>query len=246
MTPAACFLRGAIIVVMQAGVHIVTRRTNIGSFEMAAKRQSEFTREMNRRAQRRTHALMLGALGVCVSAPGHAQTVMDGSAQFNDQRDDGASASATESGQAIAGSECIVNSCAQSPSAALGYAFSTFRTSGQGAADTQNYSGFTAGASIGNWQVRERGALQSITRPGTSYQNIAAYLQRDIPSLKGQLVLGDAPPSADDSIASNIATANQTEGAERLMLFMNAVPMKVYARNSVVSWSDVERGNGHH
>jgi hypothetical protein len=49
-----------------------------------------------------------------------------------------------------------------------------------------------------------------------------------------------------DNVAANVATADQTEGAERLMLFTNIMPMKVYARNSVVLWSDVERGNGHH
>ncbi|AIP36982.1 outer membrane usher family protein [Paraburkholderia xenovorans LB400] len=177
------------IVVMRGGVHIVTRGTNIDSVEMAAKRQSEFTRGLSRQARRRTHALMFGALGACVPAAAHAQAVADAGAQFNGQRDDGANA--VESEQATVASEHLVNPGADGPSAALGYAFNTFRTSGQGAADTQNYLGFTAGANIGNWQVRERGALQSMTGRGTSYQNIAAYLQRDIPSLKSQLVLGD-------------------------------------------------------
>jgi outer membrane usher protein len=158
---------------------------------MAAKRHSEFTRGLSRRARRRTHALMFGALGACVWAPGHAQTITGAGAQFNDQRDDGANASAMESGQAAPGSESLVTAHAESPSAALGYAFNTFRTSGQGVADTQRYFGFNAGVNIGSWQVHERGAVQSMTGRGTSYQNIATYLQRDIPSLKTRLALGD-------------------------------------------------------
>lgn len=144
------------------------------------------------RARQHTHALMLGALGACVPAPGHAApTVADATAQFDDQRDDGAHAFAIEPGQVNAASEPLVNPRADGPSAALGYAFNTFSTAGQGAADTQNYLGFTAGARIGNWQVHERGALQSMTGRGTSYQNIAAYLQRDVPALQSQLVVGD-------------------------------------------------------
>lgn len=158
---------------------------------MAAKGQSEFKRGLSRGARRRTHALMLGALGACVSASGHAQTDSGASAQFNDQHDDGASASATDPGQAAPGSEPIVAPHAEGPSASLGYAFNTFHTAAQGTADTRNYLGFTAGARIGSWQVRERGALQSMTGRGTSYQNIEAYLQRDIPSLKSRAVLGD-------------------------------------------------------
>jgi outer membrane usher protein FimD/PapC len=159
---------------------------------MAGKRQSEFARGLNGRALRHTHALMFGALGACVSASGHAQALAGASGLFSGQRnDDGPSASAVVPEVPAPSSEPVVNPYAESPSAALGYAFNTFHAAGQGAADTQSYLGFAAGVNIGNWRVRERGALQPNAGRGTSYQNIAAYLQRDMPSLRSQLALGD-------------------------------------------------------
>ena len=50
-------------------------------------------------------------------------------------------------------SEPVVNPYAESPSASLGYAFNTFHTSGEGAAGTRSYLGFTAGVNIGNWKI---------------------------------------------------------------------------------------------
>jgi outer membrane usher protein FimD/PapC len=159
---------------------------------MAGKRQSEFARGLNRRAFRHTHALMFGALGACVPASGHAQALAGVGSVFSGQRnDDRVDASVAVPEVPAPTSEPVVNPYAESPSAALGYAFNTFHTSSEGAADTQSYLGLTAGVNIGNWRVRERGVLQSNTGRGTSYQNVAAYLQRDIPSLKSQLVLGD-------------------------------------------------------
>lgn len=158
---------------------------------MAAKKHSGLARGLSRRARRRTHALMFGALGACVSAPGQAQTVMGANGPFSDRHDDGANASALSSAQAVSVSEQFVAQHTEGPSAALGYVFNTFHTSAQGAADTQNYLGFTAGARVGDWQVRERGALQSLAGRGTSYQNIETYLQRDIPALQSRAVLGD-------------------------------------------------------
>lgn len=159
---------------------------------MAGKTQSELARGLNRHAFRHTHALMFGALGACVSASGHAQALDGVSSAFSGQRNsDGVDASAIVPEVPAPTSEPVVNPYAESPSAALGYAFNTFHTSGQGVADTQSYLGLTAGVNIGNWRVREQGVLQSETGRGTSYQNVAAYLQHDIPSLKSQIVLGD-------------------------------------------------------
>jgi len=135
---------------------------------------------------------MFGALGACVPVSGHAQALAGISSVFSDQRnDDRVDASAIVPEVPVAASEPVVNPYAESPSASLGYAFSTFHTSGEGGADTESYFGFTAGVNIGNWRVRERGVLQSNMGRGTSYQNIAAYLQHDVSSLKSQLVLGD-------------------------------------------------------
>lgn len=93
-------------------------------------------------------------------------------------------------------SEASANSAAGSSlttaaSAGLGYTVNTFRTTGSDNSGTQTYLGFIAGADLGNWHVRERGALQVQTGRESVYQNVDAYLQRDLPSLKSQFAIGD-------------------------------------------------------
>lgn len=48
--------------------------------------------------------------------------------------------------------------------------------------------------------------------------------------------------AVSDTIAMNVATVDQTQGSERLMLFMNAVPAKGYVSTPVVSLVDFIRG----
>ncbi|MEX3936821.1 fimbria/pilus outer membrane usher protein [Paraburkholderia phymatum] len=77
-------------------------------------------------------------------------------------------------------------------SATLGYNANTFHYSGRGFSGTQSFLGLTAGINIGSWHLRQQSSIQQATRQGTSYQNIATYLQHDIPSWKSQLILGDS------------------------------------------------------
>jgi outer membrane usher protein len=77
------------------------------------------------------------------------------------------------------------------PSATLAYNFNTFHVGGA-AANTTSYLGVDSGVNIGSWHFRQRSALTWQSTGPRSYQNIATYLQHDIPSLRSQLTLGDA------------------------------------------------------
>jgi outer membrane usher protein len=73
----------------------------------------------------------------------------------------------------------------------LGYNFSSSRTTGP-YSSTQSYLGVNAGVNLGAWRLRHQGSLTwSSNRNGKQYQNIATYVQRDIPSLHAQLKVGD-------------------------------------------------------
>lgn len=78
------------------------------------------------------------------------------------------------------------------PSATLGYTFNSYRTTGQAGANS--YLGIDAGANIGSWHLRQRSSMtwMPASQGGYEYQNIATYLQHDIPGLRSQLTLGDA------------------------------------------------------
>lgn len=77
------------------------------------------------------------------------------------------------------------------PSATLAYNLNTYHTQGQYSART-TYLGFESGANFGSWHFRQRSALSWQTTGPRQYQNITTYLQHDIPSLHGQLTLGDS------------------------------------------------------
>jgi len=80
------------------------------------------------------------------------------------------------------------------PSASVSYNVNTFHAAGQ----TSTYLGLDSGLNIGRWHVRQRSSMSwQDSSPGTGtgsykYQNIAAYVQHDIESLRSQLTLGDA------------------------------------------------------
>lgn len=78
-------------------------------------------------------------------------------------------------------------------SATLGYNANTFRSAGSGSsANTQTYLGLTGGINVGSWHFRQNSALTWESNGTRSYQNIASYVQHDLPSIKSQLTLGDA------------------------------------------------------
>jgi len=78
------------------------------------------------------------------------------------------------------------------PSATLAYNGSVYRYTGPGYSSTQSFLGLTAGVNLGSWHLRQQSSIAQGTGRGTQYQNIATYLQHDIPKLKSQLILGDS------------------------------------------------------
>lgn len=77
------------------------------------------------------------------------------------------------------------------PSATLAYNLNTYRTNGQYSSDT-TYAGLDAGVNVGSWHFRQRSAITWQSNGPRQYQNIATYLQHDIPSWRSQFVIGDS------------------------------------------------------
>ncbi|WP_160473501.1 MULTISPECIES: fimbria/pilus outer membrane usher protein [unclassified Cupriavidus] len=79
------------------------------------------------------------------------------------------------------------------PSATVGYTFNSYHTTGANASTT-SFLGIDAGVNVGSWHLRQRSSMTWMPagQGGFDYQNIATYLQHDIPSWRSQLTLGDA------------------------------------------------------
>jgi outer membrane usher protein len=89
----------------------------------------------------------------------------------------------------------------------LNYNFNSYRTSSQGLAQTSSYLGLNAGLNLGRWHIRHNSSLNWQSGIGGApsnhrWQNIATYAQRDLPSIRAQLTLGDSWTSGEifDSI----------------------------------------------
>nr|WP_279237582.1 fimbria/pilus outer membrane usher protein [Dyella sedimenti] len=83
------------------------------------------------------------------------------------------------------------------PAALLNYNFNSFRASNQGTSQTTSYLGINSGVNVGLWHLREDGTMtwQSATSNAPArrkWQNIDTYLQRDLPSLRAVLTVGDS------------------------------------------------------
>ncbi len=78
------------------------------------------------------------------------------------------------------------------PSATLGYNLNSFRAGGAGSLGTQTYLGLNGGVNIGSWHFRQNSALTWQSNGQRTYQDIATYVQHDLPSIRSQLTLGDA------------------------------------------------------
>ncbi|VWM11550.1 fimbria/pilus outer membrane usher protein [Burkholderia lata] len=63
--------------------------------------------------------------------------------------------------------------------------------------DTQAYLGLNGGVNIGNWHFRHQGSYTWSQRNGSQYENLSTYVQRDLPSLSSQLVLGETFTSGE-------------------------------------------------
>nr|WP_232482417.1 fimbria/pilus outer membrane usher protein [Burkholderia ubonensis] len=64
-------------------------------------------------------------------------------------------------------------------------------------ADTQGYLGLNGGVNIGNWHFRHNGSYSWSERSGSRYQDISTYMQRDLPSVSSQLVIGETFTAGD-------------------------------------------------
>jgi len=83
------------------------------------------------------------------------------------------------------------------PAALLNYNLNSYRSSSQGQSQTSTYLGLDAGINLGPWHFRQDSTVnwQSATsgsRAQRKWHNIAAYVRRDLPSMRAQLTIGDS------------------------------------------------------
>lgn len=86
------------------------------------------------------------------------------------------------------------------PAALLNYNFNTYHNASPGSSQTSTYLGLNAGLNLGPWHLRQNASLNLQSGTGGSHrhwQNIASYVQRDLPGLRAQLTLGDSFTSGE-------------------------------------------------
>lgn len=81
--------------------------------------------------------------------------------------------------------------------ALLNYTFNGYQTRTQGQSQSNAYLGLNAGLNVGLWHLRDNTTFSWQSATGGmparhQWQTIDSYVQRDIPSLRAQLTLGDA------------------------------------------------------
>jgi len=79
----------------------------------------------------------------------------------------------------------------------LNYNVNSFHSSSQGATQTSTYLGVNTGVNLGLWHLREQGTMTWTSGSGNTpsqshWQNIQTFLQRDLPSLRAVLSVGDS------------------------------------------------------
>lgn len=85
----------------------------------------------------------------------------------------------------------------------LGYTFNTNHNRTDSGNSDSAYLGLAAGLNLGDWHVRHNGSATWRSLGGRDYQSINTYAQRDVTSLRSQLILGEANTSGElfDSLA---------------------------------------------
>ncbi|WP_321872695.1 fimbria/pilus outer membrane usher protein [Burkholderia ubonensis] len=84
------------------------------------------------------------------------------------------------------------------PVAMLGYNANLYTFKSRGApAQTQGYVGLNTGFNIGNWHFRHNGSYTWDSRGRRQYQDVSTYMQRDLPSLSSQMVVGETFTSGE-------------------------------------------------
>ena len=75
--------------------------------------------------------------------------------------------------------------------ATLGYNASTYQTTNNGRSSSQGYISLNAGFNIDGWQFRNTSSYNWQSGQSDKFQNIATYVQRDLPSIRSVLTMGD-------------------------------------------------------
>ena len=83
------------------------------------------------------------------------------------------------------------------PAAMVGYNFNTYSNTYGGRTSTTSYLGLNAGFNLGNWHFRHTGSLTTGAPGGAKYQNNNTYVQRDVPKLQSQLMVGQVYTPGD-------------------------------------------------
>ena len=76
--------------------------------------------------------------------------------------------------------------------ATLGYNASTYQTANNGRTSNQGYIGLNAGFNIDGWQFRNTSSYNWQSGQSHTFQNIATYVQRDLPSIRSVMTIGES------------------------------------------------------
>ncbi|WP_434643534.1 fimbria/pilus outer membrane usher protein [Klebsiella sp. I138] len=74
----------------------------------------------------------------------------------------------------------------------LGYHLGAWRSSSYGSEQRQAYGTLNTGVNIGAWYLRHNGSYSWQEKLGPRYETINTYLQRDVPPLRGRLLMGES------------------------------------------------------
>ncbi|PVZ79531.1 fimbrial biogenesis outer membrane usher protein [Serratia sp. S1B] len=74
----------------------------------------------------------------------------------------------------------------------FGYNVNGYTSESQGNTFNALFAGVNAGLNVGAWYLRHNGSYNRMSNDSSQYSNINTYLQRDIPSLQGRVLLGQA------------------------------------------------------
>ncbi|TFZ44740.1 fimbrial biogenesis outer membrane usher protein [Stenotrophomonas maltophilia] len=78
------------------------------------------------------------------------------------------------------------------PATLLQYGVNYYQSTSQGQSFSQGYAGLSGGFNVGPWRLRHNGSLSTGNGIGAHYQGAQTHLQRSLPSLRSQLIVGSA------------------------------------------------------
>lgn len=78
------------------------------------------------------------------------------------------------------------------PAFLLGYNVNGYTSESHGETFSSLFAGVNAGLNLGAWYLRHNGSYNQMSNGPSQYTSINSYLQRDIPQLKGRMLLGES------------------------------------------------------